>query len=64
MGAQGVAVGRLGELANDLGTAREYLIFAALYWALPVYRVTTRALDQGGVEPRPTVCVRPEGHPL
>ena len=29
MGAQGVAVGRLGELANDSGTAREYLIFTA-----------------------------------
>ena len=29
-----------------------------------MYHVTTRALDRGGVEPRPTVYVRPEGHPL
>ena len=29
MGVRGVAVGRLGELPNDSGTAREYLIFTA-----------------------------------
>ena len=27
-----------------------------------MYHVTTRALDQGGVEPRLAVSVRPEGH--
>ena len=27
-----------------------------------MYRVTTRALDQGGVEPRLAVSLRPEGH--
>ena len=29
-----------------------------------MYHVTTRALDQGGVEPRLAVSVRPEGQTL
>ena len=40
----------------------QYGPVAALYWALVCVPRPTRALDQGGVEPRLAVGVRPEGH--